>query len=217
MKLSWLSNIQKILDSEKSDLRSLAKVAGADPNTFYMWQNLSGCDLRGEDLRGMNLVGTDILEDQLDDFTLIDREFDPRFLFRSQYLSFRVSDYLWDLICEYAEDRHYVYMAWAVKALVESGFSVLRSGNDFFRPIYDAGEVDRMLNIEDMKYRWVQVRVSADLQESIFKFAKSRYGLENSDIYPELIFIGIIHYLSNKNKLRYMSYEYLLSAFQDQH
>lgn len=52
----WLSLVVTLLESNSSDLRELARIAGGNPKDFYLGTDLSGVDVRGHDLRGVSLT-----------------------------------------------------------------------------------------------------------------------------------------------------------------
>ena len=49
----WLNGVLDLLNAETTNLRELAKLANADPRTFYLGANLEGVNISGQDLRGM--------------------------------------------------------------------------------------------------------------------------------------------------------------------
>jgi len=61
-----------ILESDRTSLRELAELAGADPALFYRGCNLTGVDLRGQDLRDISFSGAllkDIVVDSQTQFS----------------------------------------------------------------------------------------------------------------------------------------------------
>ena len=56
----WLDGIMDILEAETTDLRELAKIAGANPETFYRGANFRKSDLRYQQLTGLDLTNTKI-------------------------------------------------------------------------------------------------------------------------------------------------------------
>ena len=148
---NWLSPIITILEGEQSDLRDLALSVGADPKFFYMNQDLSQCDLRGQDLRGMNLTGTKIHEMQCSVSTKMDKEFDPREYDTLITKKIGLSSTLYHLIQMYMERVNYVYIAPAIKSLVmrarhlalvqpdefENLFSIISKNKTFNKVIYE--------------------------------------------------------------------------------
>lgn len=127
--ISWEDKIAAILSSNSGDLRHLALLTGENPANFYRYQDLSQCDLRGQDLRGMDLTGTNIERATLDNATKMDPEFDPRFIFKSEYVSFNINRNLNIFIAEFAKDAKYSYEAWAYKFLIDRAIRVHKAGN----------------------------------------------------------------------------------------
>lgn len=117
----WLRNVIKILESPSGNLRDLALLTGNDPKDFYTYQDLSGCDLRGQDLTGMDFTGSNIERAILDASTKIDVTFDPRFIFESPYLEFKINRDLNMLVMAYSNHAKYSYDAWAYKRLISRG------------------------------------------------------------------------------------------------
>jgi hydroxysqualene synthase len=68
----WLDKVVTLLQSDTSDLRELARIAGGDPRTFYRGANMNGSDLCGQDLRGMEFTNLDLSQIKLDDRTTLD-------------------------------------------------------------------------------------------------------------------------------------------------
>jgi hypothetical protein len=130
--ISWEDKIIAILSSSSGDLRLLAQLTGENPASFYRFQDLSQCDLRGQDLRGMDLTGTNIECATLDEATKIDPEFDPRFIFKSEYISFNINRNLNLFIAEFAKDANYSYEAWAYKFLIDRAIKIHKAGNWLF-------------------------------------------------------------------------------------
>lgn len=71
MSRSWEEQVVDILCADTTDLRELARLAGADPSTFYLGARLDGVDLRGQDLRGLNLEPGMLSGAILDETTII--------------------------------------------------------------------------------------------------------------------------------------------------
>jgi hypothetical protein len=53
----WLDKVVQILQADTDDLRELAKLAGANPQTFYRGINPADLDLNGQDITGMEFSG----------------------------------------------------------------------------------------------------------------------------------------------------------------
>jgi squalene synthase HpnC len=68
----WLDKVVTLLQSETSDLRELARIAGGDPRTFYRGANMNGSDFCGQDLRGMEFTDLDLSRIKLDGRTKLD-------------------------------------------------------------------------------------------------------------------------------------------------
>jgi hypothetical protein len=49
----WLDKVIELLNAETADLRELARIAGANPATFYRGINLADLDVNGQNLDGM--------------------------------------------------------------------------------------------------------------------------------------------------------------------
>ena len=49
----WLDKVVVLLQAETADLRELARIAGANPKTFYRGIDLKDLDLDGQDIEGM--------------------------------------------------------------------------------------------------------------------------------------------------------------------
>ncbi|KQZ33803.1 hypothetical protein [Caulobacter sp. Root1472] len=76
----WTAAIEAVLTADTADLRTLAKIANADPRTFYIGTPLDGTDLRGQDLRGMLLPNLDrdrVRTDAATKLDPIETEIDP--------------------------------------------------------------------------------------------------------------------------------------------
>ncbi len=114
----WLNHVVEILESSTGDLRKLAVLAGCDPKTFYKFQDLSNCDLRGQDLRGMDFTGCNIMSAKLNEHTLIDRDFDDRYKPQSEHTSYFIPIELDVFVQDFAFHAGYYYMAWAYKNLM---------------------------------------------------------------------------------------------------
>jgi hypothetical protein len=52
----WLDRVATLLQTQTSDLRELARIAGADPRTFYRGTILSDLDVAGQDIDGMEFA-----------------------------------------------------------------------------------------------------------------------------------------------------------------
>ena len=117
--MHWSQSVAKILKEGTGDLKDLAAIAGEDWRILYRYQSLAGCDLRGQDLTGMDLTGCEIDKALIDQRTAIDVEFDPRPNIRTGYYHVSLPRILNKAILSFASERHYVYTAWAYKALIE--------------------------------------------------------------------------------------------------
>ena len=74
----WSEIVKLILQSRSGDLKELAKIAGVADPSFYSYQSLAGCDLRGQDLSGLDFTESEIEKSILDNETIIDSLFDVR-------------------------------------------------------------------------------------------------------------------------------------------
>ncbi|HEY1632565.1 MAG TPA: hypothetical protein VGF56_14715 [Rhizomicrobium sp.] len=68
----WLDIVIELIKADTADLRALAKLAGADPRTFYVGTRLDGADIRSQDLRGMLFTELGSAAVQLDNHTKLD-------------------------------------------------------------------------------------------------------------------------------------------------
>jgi len=68
----WLTKVIELIQADTADLRQLARLAGGDPETFYVGTNLDGADIRGQDLRGMKFTGLENADVKQDENTLVD-------------------------------------------------------------------------------------------------------------------------------------------------
>lgn len=85
-------NVPKIAEAKTRNLKELAKLAGADPTSFYI-----GADFRKVDISGQNLEGLDLTNAQFagviaDSATVVDRRFRPK-LFAEVLRSREVPDW----------------------------------------------------------------------------------------------------------------------------
>lgn len=62
----WLDDVLLLLQADTSDLRELARLAGADPKTFYRGVDRSNLDLAGQDVEGMEFSDEPKLEEPAD-------------------------------------------------------------------------------------------------------------------------------------------------------
>src|ERR1700680_1747168 len=49
----WLDRVVALLQADTTDLRELARIAGADPRTFYRGVDINKLDVDGQNLEGM--------------------------------------------------------------------------------------------------------------------------------------------------------------------
>ena len=68
----WLDKLLDIFSADSAELRSLAIVAGGDPETFYIGTDMRGADLRGQDLRGMKFTHLDLASVLIDQDTKLE-------------------------------------------------------------------------------------------------------------------------------------------------
>lgn len=68
----WLRAVEAVLRAQTSDLRTLARIAGADPATLFIGTPMDGADLRGQDLRGMRFTHLDPSRVRRDEQTQLD-------------------------------------------------------------------------------------------------------------------------------------------------
>lgn len=55
----WLDKVVELLQANTTDLRELARLAGADPSTFYRGIDPSTLDLEGQDIEGISFSDAD--------------------------------------------------------------------------------------------------------------------------------------------------------------
>ncbi|WP_421736799.1 hypothetical protein [Caulobacter sp.] len=68
----WTLVVERVLVAQTADLRELALLANADPETFYLGTRLDGVDICGQDLRGMHFSDLRLSHVKHDEGTLID-------------------------------------------------------------------------------------------------------------------------------------------------
>lgn len=68
----WTVVVERVLVAQTADLRELALLANADPETFYLGTRLDGVDICGQDLRGMQFSDLRLSHVKHDEGTLID-------------------------------------------------------------------------------------------------------------------------------------------------
>lgn len=127
----WLKVLRKLSSVHDGDLRKMALILGKDPSTFYDYQDLGGCDLRGQDLRGMAFTESNLEQALLDDATQIDPEFDPRLSDESLIFSFKVTRDITRLVSELATKYKYKYEGWAYKFLLDRFYGNLFAGESY--------------------------------------------------------------------------------------
>ena len=136
--MSVFNGVEKILTAATGDLRELARLAQCDPKDFYVDQDLSHCDLRGQDLRGMDFSGCNLERAIIDEATKFDPEHDPRNSDESVYLNIKISKHLNTIILSYAEEVGYSYLAWAYKRLLDDGIKLyLKNRTKYYSEIID--------------------------------------------------------------------------------
>lgn len=111
-------SLERMFETNTNSLKDLAIAAGMDWRTLYRNQSLENCDLRGQDLRGMDLTGTNISIQNVDEFTQLDVQFDPRVWdYSASHRKFRIPIPLLHIVQQYAAEVDYAYIAWAYKSL----------------------------------------------------------------------------------------------------
>ena len=70
-----VDKLRAIVESETDDLRTLAKLAGGHPSSFYRGVNFDGVDLREENLSGFDLTGSSFSRTVYDNTTIVDEKF----------------------------------------------------------------------------------------------------------------------------------------------
>lgn len=135
----WLDGAAKILTAETGDLRKLAKIAGYDPKTYYKYQDLSGCDLRGQNLEGMDLSDCQLDKAILDEETVIDKEFDPRVEHNTPIqLKVRISSDLNTLVLHYMQSKNLKNRDTTYHRLLREGYECIYSKRfEFYSDIID--------------------------------------------------------------------------------
>jgi hypothetical protein len=167
----WLAPIRKILVAETGDLRKLAEAVGANPQIFYVGRDLSKCDLRGQDLRGMDFTGASLNPALMDDLTRLDPAYDPRFRV-PDYVQIGMREEVLAIALAFADATHYVYKAWAIKALLETGVRYLANkevqhvieSNPLIRELYRAtsGKMRRLTVLVQPHVRQAVAKISMD-------------------------------------------------------
>jgi hypothetical protein len=71
----WLQTVATVLQSEVTDLKELAKIAGAEPRHFYMGTCLDGVNICGQDLRGLEFSGLKRAAVVFDNLTKLDPKY----------------------------------------------------------------------------------------------------------------------------------------------
>ena len=70
-----VDKLRAIVESDDDDLRTLARVAGGHPGSFFRGANFNDADLRGQDLRGFNLEAATFERARVDRHTKADRKY----------------------------------------------------------------------------------------------------------------------------------------------
>jgi hypothetical protein len=163
----WLSRVEEVLSADTADLRQLAEIAGCDPRTFYVGQDLSECDLAGQDLRCMDLSGSNINISNLDDNTLIDPFFDPRVKLSAQNRYLQIPHVLVSVVRGYRMERGIYTAGSALKEILDLGYVELLSHDEadwrrlvaefdfFFADLFSTPSVGRKrftLKVKDIVY-----------------------------------------------------------------
>ncbi|KAB7643625.1 pentapeptide repeat-containing protein [Polymorphobacter fuscus] len=201
---SWLAGINKILSANTADLKELARTVGAEPEIFYVGQDLSACDLKDQDLRGMNLTGTNLTWSNLNENTKIDPQFDPRFVFIEEYVNFKITLKMAALLQSYCNNRHYTYKAWAVKNLVDVAVRADHRFSGNYGLFVETNSLYEEILREKRKTTSMRVLIFLNIQRKVFELSISRYGHFDSDIYARLILEGIVR--DRLPKLNFDSY-----------
>lgn len=159
----WLDIASEIIRSDVADLRELARIAGADPVTFYRGADLSKADLSGQDLRGLDFTHANLRGAVLDDLTRIDPEFYPYDNDEPIIKKVRLSPQLMDAVYAYEEEVNYSYTGAALRSLVESAhrnsilpidsfWMRLINDNPYFRSVVDSDQPGALYHRINLKY-----------------------------------------------------------------
>jgi hypothetical protein len=188
----WLSKLGRLSTVPDGSLKKMAIVLGANPRYFYTNHDLAGCDLRGQDLTEMDLTGTNIEFALIDQATQIDPEFDPRFVFESEYVEFKVTRDLARLMANYSEHAKYRYEAWAYKRVLEYAAYEIKTGKaEFYRKIIHNSEYLKAALEFRVRYTLLikKFQVYHHVQQAFHEFFGEG---DASEIYNEAILLGLI-------------------------
>jgi hypothetical protein len=184
----WLAKVTEILESDTSDLRRLASIAGFDPKLFYRGADLSRADIRDQDLRGMDFTGADLRYALINRGTLIDPEFDPRPASIAYKISVSVGSDLLHLIRLYARYDNYTYIGAAVKNLIWTSTFYLPDIEieDWEEKIERSNEIQRILNVYNVKRFPLTLSYDVSNMSYMSKVESVDSGLKN------LIIMGLV-------------------------
>lgn len=197
----WLQQASDLIQSEVSDLKALAVLAGSDPTTFYRGADLSKTDLSGQDLRGLDFTGANLNGAIIDDLTKIDPGFYPYDDEEGIVKHVRLSPTLMEAVKSYCAEVNYAYTGSALKSLIETAaihsilpvetyWEKLIVDNPYFLSATDSSPPDSY-------YYRVNVR------RRIFRFIRrlQKVSATHHDAYAKAILIGLlVRKLPNKRK-----------------
>lgn len=187
----WKVTVKSILTASTGDLRELAAIAGVDVRSLYRFQDLSRCDLRGQDLRGIDLTGTNIENAVVDSSTKIDEEFDFRFKFSSEYLTFKINRDLNLLINKYANHAKYRYEAWAYKSLIDRSIKLQSRGMwPFYIELIEGNP--NFVKLVDTKSKGSMLAKTIQVYRHHQEFIHDNIGFSEEKIFSWILAIGVI-------------------------
>lgn len=188
----WSAIVKEILQAKTGDLRKLSELANHNPSTFFTYQSLSGCDLRGQDLSGMDLTGCDVEEAILDHDTILDEEFEFRSALAPGYFSFNIPSRLYLAIDRFADHYNYIYRAWAYKNLI-GRFTRAMNGNRIAKIVSTATEQKEIYELVLKQYEGPTERLVILLNNSqILALEKFNSRFPEFDRYSFALMSGLI-------------------------
>jgi Pentapeptide repeats (8 copies) len=171
----WLDGAAGILTAETGDLRKLAQIAGYDPKTYYKYQDLSGCDLRGQNLTGMDFSNCKLDQAIIDEKTIIDQEFDPRIKYENPIqLKVRISSDLNTLVLHYMQSKNLKNRDTTYHRLLREGYECICSKRfNFYSDIIDKNfNLSELLKIK--KTSSLEIKLNFDFR--LINEVMNKYG-----------------------------------------
>lgn len=196
----WLDTVAGIITAETGDLKKLAKIAGYDPKSFYKYQNLSGCDLRGQNLSGMDFSGCQLENAIIDDSTIIDEKFDPR-ISTDNIKNFRarISSDLNTLVLHYMQEKRLKDRDTTYNRLLLEGYECIYSKRfNFYSEIID-GNFNLNKLLKSSKISSIEINFSFDYNLIVTTFDDDVKNVEISKIILVALIRKRIKYKSRKD------------------